>query len=168
MVNFEVFGPFPVPVTKAVGGRHITQDNVREFWDAVTPHTLAESVGCYVFTLGSGRRFTPYYVGKSTRPFKREIFTPHKKLRYHEALVSTQRRKPSMFFLRPSKGSGKKVGGAIGKLEKFLISAAVAENPNLVNVRGTKAPKWAINGVLRSRGGKPSTAAYAFRSCMGL
>ena len=168
MANFEVFGPFPVPTTRATAGRLITPDDVRDFWAEITPASLADACGCYVFTLGTGRPVVPFYVGKSTREFKKEIFTPHKRLRYHEALATSRRRKPFMYLLRYPGRPSNKAKSAIAKLEKFLISTAAAANPDLVNVKGTRTPKWSIKGVLRARAGKPSAAAASFKGIMGL
>jgi hypothetical protein len=47
----------------------------------------------------------------------------------------------------------------IRELENFLIQTAVAINPDLLNVQGTKATQWSIHGVVRSAKGAPSQSA---------
>jgi len=56
----------------------------------------------------------------------------------------------------------------IGDLEKFLIQTGLAANPELLNIKGTKAAEWGISGVLRGGKGKQSEAARDFKKFMKL
>jgi len=57
---------------------------------------------------------------------------------------------------------------AIRELEEYLIQSAVTRNPDLLNVQGTERANWGIAGVIRGPGGKPSQAARALKTTLGL
>ncbi len=168
MIDFEVQDPIAVPLTRAAAGRLITKEDIKAFWALPAAAAVAGGVGCYVFAIRAGRGYTPYYVGKATKTFKQEVFTPHKLNRYHETLVNVKKGTPVLFFVKHPIQKGKNNARVIKAVEDFLIATAAATNPELVNVKGTKPPKWTIKGVLRSKAGKPSKSARSFKSCMGL
>jgi len=161
--TFAVYGPCEVPVYQGAGGRTITTDEVRVFWQSNS--SVAKSKGCYVFAMRAGKGFSPYYVGKATKGFKQEAFSPHKLTKYQQCLADYRRGTPVMFFVV---ASGKKGGNTahIGELEGFLIQVGLTANPYLLNVKGTKAEDWGITGVLRGGKGKPSQDARQFRRLM--
>lgn len=164
--TFTVSGPYEMRVTKAKAGRKITRDNIDEFW---SDHpSVGARRGCYVFGIRAGKGMTPGYVGKATKSFKQEIFEPHKLNKYHEVLVDYLKGTAVFFFIELPVKQGKPNASHIGELEKFLIQTGVAVNPDLVNVKDTKAAEWGIRGVLRSGAGKPSHPASEFKSMFKL
>ncbi len=63
---------------------------------------------------------------------------------------------------------GRSVRYAISDLETFLIDVAVAKNPDLLNVKGTRRAEWSITGVVRAKKGKPSESATTFKAALGI
>ncbi len=71
-----------------------------------------------------------------------------------------------LFFVCLSRTNGVVNRSAIDEAESYLIQAGLAANPGLLNDKKTKVATWSINGVVRCRQGKPSTAASEFRRCI--
>jgi hypothetical protein len=163
---FSVEGPIEVPTYQGRAGRTITDDNVRQFWEA--NGELADGRGCYVFGIRAGKGLTPAYVGKATNSFKYEVFAHHKLTRYQQFLADYQKGTPVLFFVIAPTKRGTPNKTHIEELEKFLIQTGQAANPELLNIRGTKAEEWGIAGVLRGGKGKPSKRAREFRRLMKL
>ena len=158
---FTVNGPYEVPVYQGKGGRTVTTDEVKQFWkDNAWAGKLR---GCYVFGIRAGKGLTPTYVGKATRGFKQEAFSPHKLTKYQQSLADYQKGTPILFFVTAPSKKGAPNTAHIGELEKFLIQVALTANPYLLNVKGTKAEQWGIAGVLRGGKGKPSNDARQFK-----
>lgn len=166
MPAFTVSGPCKVPIYAGKAARTITADQVKAFWK-INPSVAAKR-GCYIFAIRSGGGITPLYVGRATRTFKQEVFAPHKLAKYQQALADYLRGAPVLFFITSPTGRGAPNRTVIADLEDFLIQTAVAANPDLLNVRGTRSGDWEIAGVLRSGVGRPSQAARALKSCLGL
>jgi hypothetical protein len=163
---FSPEGPFEIPFYQGRAGRTITDDNVKDFW--VERDHLGKQRGCYVFAIRAGKGFTPGYVGRATRGFKQETFSPHKLTRYQQFLADYQKGTPVLFFLVAPKKKGAPNISSIKGLEQFLIQVAQAANPDLLNIKGTKLEEWGIAGVLRGGKGKPSTASRLFKNLMKL
>jgi hypothetical protein len=166
MMTFSVHGPFDVPFYKGRGGRTITTDDVRRFWSRHGHY--AKRRGCYVVGIRAGKGLIPAYVGMATRAFKGEVFAPQKLAGYQQFLADFERGTPIVFFLAAPARKGASNAPQIKALERFLVEVAVAKNPRLLNVRGTKSEEWRISGLVRSGSGKPSRAARAFRRLMSL
>jgi hypothetical protein len=70
-MNFENYGPFPMPVDKR-GDFTIRDDDASKVFfsklDAEHPG-LSGGRGCYVFAMRSARGTTPWYVGKAEQTF---------------------------------------------------------------------------------------------------
>jgi len=164
MVEFTIEGPFDVPVYKGKNGRIVRAEEGETLFDHHP--NLASKRGCYVFGMRSGGGITPTYVGKATRTFKGECFTAHKLGKANETLVDTERGTLVIFFVVAPSGRGRPAEKKIELLEHFLIQAGVAVNPSILNVKGTKQEEWSIKGVLRTRRGRPTYRASAFRSAM--
>lgn len=164
--SFEVHGPFEVPTYLGAAARLIRSDEGRKFFTNYP--ALAKAAGCYVFGVRAGRGIVPFYVGKATRNFEQECFAPDKINRYNEALVDYNRGSPVLFLVAHPARSGRRNGQAIGELEDFLIQNAVARNPDLLNVKGTRIQRWGIAGVVRSGGGRRSAEAQAFARMMNI
>lgn len=164
MEAFIVHGPFPVAYEKRKGGRVLVFD---DFWEEdADAHNLAEQCGCYVFALRN-KSLVPLYVGKATKTFQQETFNNHNKHKYQSGFSDYAKGTPVMFFVVHPKQKGPANGKQIAAIESFLISAAVAKNPDLQNIKGVKAPQWSIKGVVRSKG-KRSKSAVAFATCLDL
>jgi len=166
MAEFGVSGPHRVPVCVGKAARTITPDEVKRFWTA-NP-AAGTKRGCYIFAIQAGGGVTPMYVGRATRNFKQEVFTPPKLAKYQQALAGYLKGAPVLFFLPSAQGPGAPNRSAIAELEDHLIQSAVSVNPDLLNVHGTKRAALSITGVLRRGVGRPSKAARALKRCLGL
>lgn len=164
MATFVVNGPYDVSVTKVKVGRRIAKNDGRGFWNA--HGSIKSECGCYIFAFRSGRGYTPVYVGKATKSFGQEVFTPHKYEKYNSGLGDRKRGTPVFFFVSLIRTKGAVNKSAIDEVESYLIQASLAENPKLLNVQKARIASWSINGIIRSRQGKPSKAATELRSCI--
>jgi hypothetical protein len=166
---FEVIGPVEIPFQKRTqGAKWIGRDDASAFWDQPLGARVEDRIGCYVFAIAGGSG-TPWYVGKTTRSFRKECFQDHKLLRYNEALSLSPKGKPVLFFLAYRARPGKPPRTAFKELEDFLIDAARAQNSELTNYgRDEGQPAWEIAGVISTSPGKPSKAARSFRRMIGL
>lgn len=114
---------------------------------------MAKERGCYLFAIRAAKGFRPIYVGKTKKSFEKECFTYHKVAdHYQPALGNMGKDTPVLFLLTLGRGKGPINNRAIAQLEAFLIQNAVAKNPDLSNIQGTKQEEWGIKGVIR--GGK--------------
>lgn len=166
--KFKVIGPIEIPTTtKRAGVSIIEKQNIDSF--LVKHQDLMECKGCYIFTIRVTSGILPFYVGKATKNFRQEIFTPHKTEKYNSALLEyAAKYKPQMFFLTYNKkAKGKDNLRAISELEKFLTLLAEARNPKLKNEKNLKEEeKFEIEG-LKSQG-KPSKEISAFKKAIGI
>jgi hypothetical protein len=161
---FTVQGPFEVPCYRGKAARTITDENIKEFWNKYP--SLGKQRGCYIFGIRAAKGWTPGYVGKATRGFKQEVFSPHKLTRYQQFLADYLKGSPIIFCVVGPSQKGAPNVLRIKELEDFLIQIAVVANPDLLNVKGTKAEQWGIAGVLRGGKGKPILAAKQFRKLL--
>jgi len=166
MAIFKVEGPFEVPTYQGKAAKIVDSEGLPEFWSEID--TLAKRRGCYLFAVRASKGIRPVYVGKATKTFKQEVFTPHKLEKYQRCLADFKKGTPVLFFLLAPAGKGKPNLTAVGELEDYLIQTAISRNPDLLNVRGTEREDWGITGVLRSGVGKPSRAARDFKRTLGL
>ena len=113
-----------------------------------------------------GGGFTPGYVGKATKSFRQEAFSPHKLAKYQQFLADYVKGTPVLFFLVAPSKKGKVNSKHITALEDFVIQKGIDANPELLNVKGTQQEQWGIQGILRSGQGKPSMAARDFKKAM--
>jgi hypothetical protein len=140
---FSVVGPFEVPVYSKNKGHLITADCGREFCEK--NHEIADLRGCYVFALRVGGGTTPYYVGRATKTFRQEVFTPEKLMKYVRCITDNIGT-PVPYMVAAERNSGVK-NNQICDLEDFLIQNALAVNPDILNMRGKSALDWGIRGV---------------------
>jgi hypothetical protein len=110
----------------------------------------------------------PCYVGLTKRRFRDEAFSPSNLRKYAAAIARKKRSCLVMFFVTPPGRKGKVSKRYISPLEGFLIQAASARNPDILNWKGVDRPKWLIRGVTRRRPGKSTLAARRFRKAMGI
>jgi hypothetical protein len=165
MKEFLTAGPFDIPHKKAAGGHCLYY---KDFWDQTTDLKLiGEERGAYLFCIHAGKGFTPIYVGSATKSFRQECFNATNRNKYHEGLADYKKCRPVMFFIVHPKQKGKTNVKAIEEIETFLIQLASDKNPDGLNIKKTKGPRWSIKGVIRSRQGKPSESALQFRQAIG-
>ncbi len=86
MAKFTVQGPFKIPIYQGRNGRIVRSEESGEFFRR--HQSLGARRGCYVLAMRAGRGITPTYVGKATKTFKQECFTPDKLGKCNETLVS--------------------------------------------------------------------------------
>ena len=145
-------------------GRQVSAANGKAFWAVHTG--IATQAGCYVFAFKASKGYKPVYAGKATKSFKQEVFTPHKLNHFNTGLGHQMRGTPVLFFVCLNKTSGAVSESAIDEAESYLIQAGLAANADLLNDKKTKVATWSINGIVRSKAGKPSAAACELRKCI--
>lgn len=164
--TYIVHGPFKIPTYEGKAAKIITAENIKEFWSDY--EAMARGRGCYLFAIRAGGGVTPYYVGRATRDFKREVFASHKLAKYQQSLADYRKGTPVLYFIAAPPSKGAPNVSVIAEMEEYLIQTAVSQNADLLNVKGTKKERFAIAGVLRSGVGKPSKAARSLKACLGL
>lgn len=145
-------------------GRQVSAANGKAFWAVHTG--IATQAGCYVFAFKASKGYKPVYAGKATKSFKQEVFTPHKLNHFNTGLGHQKKGTPVLFFVCLNKTSGAVSESAIDEAESYLIQAGLAANADLLNDKKTKVATWSINGIVRSKAGKPSAAACELRKCI--
>lgn len=161
---FRTFGPFQVPTVTKPGGKEVDKRALRErFW---IDCPAGKDLGCYVFAVRAGKGQVPWYAGKATKTFQKEVFTPDKLRKYESALRATLRGTPVLYFLSLPNGAGRPNLRAIDELEKVLIRRVALLNAETVNKHHTKEPNWGIDGVLRNARARPTRAAQALKTLL--
>lgn len=164
-----VSGPFEIPFTLSPKKiKIIDSPQIKSFWNKAETTHFHRKQGIYVFATRAGKGFQPIYVGKSTKGFKTECFTPHKLAHYAVALSNGDKGSPVMFFIAPPGNSNKVPTKAITEIEGLMIQFAASKNPALRNKIGTKTADWSIKGVIRGGTGKKTKTATSFTTMMGI
>jgi hypothetical protein len=173
MVEFQIAGPFKIPLytegKKRI--RHFDKLGQNGFWqecEVACGFDISLRNGCYVFGVSTKRVF-PWYVGQTAKGFGNEIFTNDKIAKI--SLFINEFGTPVVFFVYKvfKNKEGLQTLELISELEDFLIQSAVAINPDLLNVKGTKRAQWSIRGSVRSSQiGKPPTSVQKFKAMLGL
>lgn len=154
--EFVVDGPYVVGTSRnRRGGKLIAP---ADFWD--DDDGLGSERGCYIFAIRN-RGIMPAYVGKATKTFKQEIFTPHKLNKYNEALHRWPHGTPVLLFVTTYRRKGVGLAKKISALETFLIKASTLANPDLLNVHHTGPDDWEIKGVTAPHKGAKSEGEKA-------
>lgn len=166
MIEFEVAGAFEIATTKNKGGKGIEAPNCESFREDFSNEV--DCHGVYVFCISASGSLNPWYVGKATKSFSQEIFTPDKLNKYNTVLRKIEKGKPAIFFICAPRSRGKKNDSVVGSIEKKLIELCAESNPSLLNKHNNKPHRWSIKGVLRSSRGKRSAGAEKFRRMIGL
>jgi len=176
-MQYENFGPFEMPVDKR-GDFHIGDNEAAKLFfravDAELPG-LSKACGCYVFAMRSARGTTPWYVGKADRTtFGTECFNARNRLTYFN---HTRERKgtPLLFLVARMTPKGRFAkpymnGTAdVDFVESSLIGAALARNPDLLNVKKTLLFKsLKVPGFINAMEPPFSSSTEALRSTLGL
>ena len=128
-----------------------------------------DRIGCYVFSLRTGRGSKPYYVGMTVSSFKGEVFQYHKILDHYQQIVKRHKGTPTMTFVSLVNGRGRPPESVIGELEQYLIWKAYKRNKNLSNKKDLPRTRWAIKGVvgLQDGRGAPPKPAAEFKRLFG-
>jgi hypothetical protein len=136
---------------------------------------ISEAKGCYIFGLApSGGAPKPWYVGKTTKSFKSEIFTDRNIRIYRECMDEVRKNgAPVIILLKavtPKKGQNNKanISGLIEWVETFLISWALERNVKLKNSQKTRNWKEVIiPGLLNSPRGADKNAVALYSMFFG-
>jgi hypothetical protein len=164
-----VSGPFEIPFKVSDACiKCIDTPHAKLFWEKAETEPFHYKQGVYVFATRAGKGFRPIYVGKATKAFKNECFTPHKLHHYAQALCNGAKGRPVMFFIAAQGKTNRVPANIIREIEDLMIQFAVAKNPGLRNKIGTKVADWTIKGVVRGGKGKKSKTASAFTTMMGI
>lgn len=166
--DLKLYGPFAIQCPNNGAARFIDSPQKKAFLADIANAGLAEKQGCYIFALRVARGFVPWYVGKATKSIKQECMGTHQLQHYNAVLSKGKMGTPVMFFALPD-GNKKKVPKSIcDEMEGVLIQSALYKNPDLRNVQKAKVPAWRIDGVLRSKHGRPTKTEARFKKMMGL
>lgn len=134
-VQFEAHGPFEVSYER--DGKRTT---FKPSAALAASKEFTTCRGVYIFAVKRGTALLPFYVGETSRPFKDEVFEPHKVAHYHTALGNTKRWKASLFLIVQPESKKPDVK-FIRDIENFLIRVAWQRNPDLCNIKGLPEPK---------------------------
>lgn len=167
--EFVVKGPYPLPFNEK---GMLDNEKIAQFFGRGAVG-FSSKHGVYVFAVKHGQAYLPYYVGKTEKSFKAEIFNPSN-LRKYELVFRERNGKPVMFLIVPSdeveltvikdKKVSKKRADIIKEIEEFFIQLSACVNPKLLNRQKAKGPKWSIKGVLNTNQGRPDQDTSSFKS----
>ena len=177
-MKFLVHGPFELPR----GNKGLIVKGKQELasvWEEVecAETGLANACGCYVFTIQTSGRGTtkPWYVGKSEKTnFQKEALNDSNILKFNQELDKRKRAKPMLFLLpyvdKREKFKPVAEHEAIRELETMLIGMAIRQNPELINIKGTKTFRdLQVAGFMNMPGrSKPRSPSKALRDVFGL
>jgi hypothetical protein len=167
MIEFKIIGPLQVATNGGKGGKGIEKDNCDSFGGSHSK--VVDGYGIYIYCISAGGSLKPWYVGKATKTFDQEVFTPDKLNKYNSVLRKIERGKPNIFFVCAPKKRGKKNDKVVGLIEKKMIELCAETNPELLNRHNNKPHLWSIKGVLRSPSrGKPLPSVAKFRQVVSL
>ena len=144
----------------------IAEESINRFWR--DQPKFESRYGCYIFAMSAGGGLTPWYVEKTRKTFKKEIFTPHKLNYYTQAMANYVKGKPAFFFVTTPKSVGKPNNSKIREVEKYLINLAMTQNPDLLNKQDASIPDWGVKGVVRGGKGKVAAGVKHFRVMLGV
>ena len=165
-----VLGPYSIPYDGHAKGisKQITRENAKSFWQQEEVEQIAMKQGCYIFALKTGKGFTPWYVGKTTKNFKQEALHPTKLNHYNEVIFKGRRGTPVVFLIAKPANLKTIPKKHLDDLERFLIQNAYYKNPEIKNKQNVSDPSWSITGVVRGGKGKASTNAKQFKCMLNL
>jgi len=166
--EFRISNTLDVPVTNC----HVHSNEARAFMAEFEDQFAGR--GCYVFSTtlkgSSIGREVPVYIGKATRTFRQECFTPHKLKRVNEYL-NRHRRSELRLTLLPILGrDSRQLDEAIDACERSLIQMGACVHEDLTNIKGTKSLRWHIKGALYNSDGRAqrSQAVQKFKTLFEL
>ena len=136
---FKPLGPFEVDFENLPGGKRITKDHVKNFWNTRRNlERIRHGKGIYVFGMKVAAGIIPCYIGKTNNSFEKECFTDRNINIYNGEIIRYARNyKPFLFFLIYEQRKGKKVSDKVlRELERHVINLASEKNTDLANIRG--------------------------------
>jgi hypothetical protein len=179
-MEYSIHGPFVIERIKNKKKKKTIVDDSNEakkrFWGGISKNNdtgLRSACGCYLFAVKAGKGFKPWYVGLTKHSFE-ECFYPHKIGIYNKALVKCGRGTPVLFLIsRLTKETGNFVKASknghrdINFLENMLIAAAIAKNPDLMNIQNTKyLKKMCVPGLINTPKRKPFHSEQCFKKAI--
>jgi len=165
-----IHGPFEIPhIQQSTGSaKHIDKEQAAEFLKMLDTEGIAEKQGCYVFALKASKGYMPWYIGKATKSMRQECIAAHQLTHYNGLLFKGYKGTPVMFFVAPDAKKKKVPKEVCDEIETYLIQFAYRKNPDIRNVQKTNVPEWSIDGVVRSKQGKPTAIASAFKTMLAM
>lgn len=167
---FDIYGPYKIDRKSRI--LFDDKDAEKAFWSKAYPG-LSEACGCYIFAKKAGKGIMPWYVGMTTRSFKKECFDHSKRNKYIDTLQK-EKGTPLLFLIPKITKTGRFVKSSrrkhkdISFLENLLIGACLERNEELLNKKQTKMlGKMKVPGLLNSSQGKPKTDVSAFSKMLG-
>lgn len=165
MVEFLINESCYINFDKNRGIKRITEAHIKTFWQDYSD--LTNQKGCYVFALKK-KSIVPFYVGKASKGFGKEIFAPHKTEKYTAVLHTHIVGYPIFYFITHPLSKGKSNLKAIDEMETYLIQSALIVNPGLKNIQKTKLPSWTIRNVIEKSPGKSKKCEIDFAKMLRL
>ena len=164
---FDVAGPFEI---KRFGTKMlINKESLVDIIEQLETYEPGLSVagGCYVFAKRVGRGVLPWYVGQACKsPLAREALNPDNRGKYNDILDS--KGTPLLFVIPERTPSGRlrkrrtQPAATLDFLEEWLIAAAIARNPNLINSKKTRfLRELHVVGIFNSRHGESTAASQS-------
>ena len=167
--DLVVHGPFAIPFRTVKGTeKFIGKEHYEAFQQDLEQRGIAAKHGCYVFAMKAGRGYSPWYVGKSTSGLGRECLGDHKIKLFNRHLMKGYKGLPVMFFIAPAGTVNKVPRDVCDEVETFLIQAAHARNPNLLNSRKKSVLYWSIQGITGDSRRTVPAEAMVFKTMIGL
>ena len=164
---FEVSQAFEVelPSDRVILSR---QECARRFFDGPA-RLYKDKIGCYIFSLRTGRGSMPYYVGRTWNSFEGEIFQSHKVSDHYQSIIKHHKGTPTFTFVSLVNRQGPKPETVIQELESHLIRMAYTRNPRLSNKQGLPKTRWEIKGVtgVQDCRGAPTKTVCDFKNLLG-
>ena len=150
-----VYGEYEIPFESQKSVKRIRKEDKDSFMDSMDQACpgLMQKMGVYIFCIRTSGGTKPWYVGKTSRSLKQEIWTPDKLVKYNEVLFDRKRGVPCFYFLAPKSRTGRQVSEKyLPLIEEFFIATAYQRNPELINKNSTSNATWCIDGVMGGGG----------------
>lgn len=172
-MRFAIYGAYKLPRVKGPVIDNSAKSK-SDFWAAIEDQApgLPDACGCYVFAAHNN----PWYVGHASKQsFRNECMTSHKASIYSMALAEYKQAAPWLYLIAKLTPGGSfaapSVNGRkdVAALEKILIGLALAKNPEVSNIQGTKfLRRMNVPGLINSEKGQASSrSVQGIRSLFG-
>ncbi len=120
--------------------------------------TISEGPGIYIFARGHGQSVSPLYVGKAIN-LQTRIGQQLNTTKLMRAIENTANGPRVLYVAEFISKGGQRADKAIAIIESAFVGAALAENFELINVKGTKTPSHYItsSGNMAARSWHPQS-----------
>lgn len=132
---FEVVDVQRLDVRREKGGLFFERDAEMR---RLKSNPVGKRCGVYIFCTLRGNRLIPWYVGKATKSFFKETFSPRNEALFFRALQMSGCEKAQVYFVSPEVKRGKPNIRAIAKMETYLIQQCSLVNDLLLNKQNRK------------------------------